>query len=143
MNIQELQTVIGYKLPIKLFVLNNNGYLSIRQTQDSFFNGRHVGCDPESGVTFPDIIKVARAYGFHVEKIDNHAKMKPVIKRVLSRKGAVVCEVVLSKEQKFSPRVSSRKMPDGRMVSKPLEDMYPFLDRDEFLKNMLIKPLPE
>ncbi len=143
MNLQELQTVIGNKLPIKIFVLNNKGYISIRQTQDSFFNGRHVGCDPKSGVTFPDILKVAKAYGFHVEKLDNHAKMRNVIGRVLSRKGPVVCEVLLDPGQKFSPRVSSKKLPDGRMISKPLEDMFPFLDRDEFLENMIVGPLKE
>lgn len=143
MNIQELQTVVYHKLPIKLFVLNNNGYISIRQTQDAFFNGRRVGCDSESGVGFPDVIKVGRAYGLAVAKIGEHNKMKEKIKQVLKTPGPVVCEVCLLPNQKFSPKTVSEKKPDGRMISKPLEDMYPFLPRKEFYHNMIIEPLPD
>jgi acetolactate synthase I/II/III large subunit len=143
MNIQELQTVVTHDLPIKLFVLNNNGYSSIRQTQDTFFEGRYVACDPGSGVRFPDIRKVAHAYGLDTELIADQDKMKGQIQRVLAARGAVVCEVMLSTTQRFMPRVSSEKRPDGTVVSKPLEDMYPFLPRDEFRRNMIIEPLPE
>jgi len=143
MNIQELQTVASHKLPIKLFVLNNNGYLSIRQTQDTFFKGRHVACDPQSGVTFPDILKVAKAYGIPALRIDNQKSMSGQIRRILGQKGPVVCEVLLDPKQIFMPKVASEKKPDGRIISKPLEDMYPFLDRKEFKKNMVIKPIIE
>ena len=143
MNIQELQTIVTHDLPIKLFVLNNNGYSSIRQTQDAFFEGRYVGCDPCSGVRFPDIRKVARAYGLSTELIADQDKMKGQIQGVLAARGPVVCEVMLSTTQRFMPRVSSEKKPDGTVVSKPLEDMYPFLPRDEFRRNMISEPLSE
>ena len=143
MNIQELETVAYHQLPIKLFVLNNHGYVSIRQTQDTFFEGRHVGCDPESGVGFPDATRLAAAYGLASEVIDEHATMKEKIERILNAQGPVVCDVRLSPSQVFSPRVSSERKPDGRIVSKPLEDMYPFLPRDEFEGNMLVEPIEE
>jgi acetolactate synthase-1/2/3 large subunit len=143
MNIQELQTVAFHQLPIKLFVLSNDGYVSIRQTQNTFFEGRHVGCDPESGVGFPSIVKLAEAYGLPSEVIDEHASMKEKIEQILAKPGPVVCDVRLSPTQVFSPRVASERKPDGRIVSKPLEDMYPFLPRTEFQSNMLIKPMEE
>ena len=136
MNIQELQTIVYNKLPIKIFVLNNNGYISIRQTQDSFFAGNHVACDKSCGVSFPDIIKVAKAYGLATARIDRYAGMEKRIKKVLSMPGSIVCEVKLCDDYVFSPKLSSEKLPDGRLISKPLEDMYPFLDREEFSGNM-------
>lgn len=138
MNIQELQTVAHNRLPVKLFVLNNSGYISIRQTQDAFFEGRYVGCDWRSGVSFPDTAKLASAYGLPTAIIDSHQTMQEVITTALLTKGPFVCEVRLSPDYKFEPKLSSERKPDGRMVSKPLEDMYPFLDRDEFKSNMLI-----
>ncbi|MBI5554903.1 MAG: thiamine pyrophosphate-binding protein [Elusimicrobia bacterium] len=143
MNIQELQTLVTYGLPVKLFVLNNNGYISIRQTQDNFFAGRYVACDPSSGVCFPNILAVAEAYGLPTMLLNNQDDMKEQIAKVIAAPGPMVCEVLLSTTQKFSPRVASEKKPDGRMVSKPLEDMYPFLPREEFKKNMIIEPLKE
>ncbi len=140
MNIQELQTVSHNRFPVKLFVLNNGGYVSIRQTQDSFFEGRRVACGPDSGVTFPDIRRVALAYGIPSSVISGHEGMKEKIREVLSTPGPFVCEVLLSPEQNFSPRVSSKKEPDGRIVSKPLEDLYPFLPREELDGNMLVRP---
>ena len=139
MNIQELQTVAHNRLPIKLFVLSNSGYISIRQTQDSFFEGWHVGCDSRSGVGFPDISKVAASYDLASSVIDSHRDMKETISSVLRAKGPVVCDVRLSSDYKFEPKLSSERKPDGRMVSKPLEDLYPFLDRDEFKSNMIVQ----
>jgi acetolactate synthase-1/2/3 large subunit len=139
MNIQELQTVAYHQLPIKLFVLNNNGYVSIRQTQDSFFDARYVGCDSHSGVSFPDTVKIAQAYGLATEIIDSHHDLKGKIGRILDKPGPVVCDVRLSADYKFEPKLSSERKPDGRIVSKPLEDMYPFLDREEFKENMLVE----
>jgi acetolactate synthase-1/2/3 large subunit len=143
MNIQELQTLVTYDLPVKLFVLNNNGYISIRQTQDNFFAGRYVACDPGSGVCFPNILAVAAAYGLPTMLFNNQDDMQEQIVKVLAAPGPMVCEVLLSTTQKFAPRVASEKRPDGRMISKPLEDMYPFLPREEFRKNMIIEPLKE
>jgi len=136
LNLQELQTVVHHQLPIKLFVLNNQGYLSIRSSQKNFF-GATVGESPASGVTFPDILKIAAAYGLPTCRIDEEDFM-PVVRQVLDTPGPMVCEVVLDPAQGFEPRQSSRQLPDGRIVSAPLEDMYPFLDRQELLENLLI-----
>lgn len=143
MNLQELITVVYNKLPIKIFYLNNDGYISIRQTQEAFFNGRIVGSDEGSGVGFPDIVKVAKAYGLRTEVISTHADMKDKIKAVIKEKEPILCEVKLSKNYKFAPKLSSYKRPDGKMISKPLEDLFPFLDRKEFIKNMIVKIIDE
>ena len=136
LNIQELQTVIQYHLPLKIFVLNNNGYLSIRTSQKGFFGGT-VGESPDSGVSFPDMIKLAKAYGFSTWRLDS-ADFLSGLREALSTPGPVICEVILDPTQGFEPRQSSRQLPDGRIVSAPLEDMFPFLDRDELARNMLI-----
>lgn len=142
-NIQELQTVIHYKLPLKIFVLNNEGYLSIRFTQARYFNKRFIGESSASGVSFPDSKKIAKAYGIKFVRVNNNSKLDKVLDRVLVHKGPVICEIMTPRDQLIIPTVASEKKPDGTMVSKPLEDMYPFLDRDEFKKNMIIKPLEE
>jgi acetolactate synthase-1/2/3 large subunit len=136
MNIQELQTVIHHQLPLKIFVLNNHGYLSIRNSQKGFF-GETVGESPDSGVSFPDIVQLAKAYGFPTWRLDS-ADFVSGVCEVLSAQGPVVCEVILDPTQGFEPRQSSKQLPDGRIVSAPLEDMFPFLDRDELRQNMLI-----
>jgi len=136
MNIQELQTVVHNRLNIKLFVLNNNGYLSIRSTQKNFF-GKLIGEGPQSGLTFPDTVKVGEAYGLPSLRL-NEAGFEDKLREILQMKGPVICEVMLDPEQSFEPRASSRQLPDGRIVTAPLEDMYPFLDREEFLENMLV-----
>jgi len=141
MNIQEFQTIIHNQLPIKIFVLNNGGYISIRNTQNGFFKGNKVGADKESGVSFPDTIKLANVYGFKTFKIENQENLHNDLSKVLSQNGPVVCEVILSQEEKMQPKLSSEIKPDGKMISKPLEDMFPFLDRDEFKKNMLIQTI--
>ncbi len=141
LNIQELQTIVHHHLPIKIFVLNNNGYLSIKQTQKNLFDGRFVASDPESGVSLPNIIKIAKAYGIETEKISNHREMDKKIKKVLFSDKPVICEVLLSPDQEFLPKASSKKLPDGSFVSRPLEDMYPFLSKKELKENMIIKLL--
>jgi acetolactate synthase I/II/III large subunit len=140
MNIQELQTVAHQGLPIKLFILNNRGYLSICQTQESFFNGNLVGSTPESGVTFPDFVRVAEAFGLPAMRLGSQDFVEN-LDEILSRPEALVCEVVLDPKQGFEPKLSSKPLPDGRIVSPPLEDMYPFLDREELIKNLFIPPL--
>lgn len=136
LNLQELQTVIHYHLPVKIFVLNNNGYLSIRTSQKGFF-GEVVGESPESDVTFPDFIKLAQAYGFNTMRLDV-ADFESGLRKVLSAREPFLCEVMLDPMQGFEPRQSSRQLPDGRIVSAPLEDMFPFLDCEELASNMLI-----
>ena len=142
-NIQELQTVIHNQFPIKLFVWNNDGYLSIRASQNKFFDGRLIGADKTSGVSFPDLEKIADAYGIKYCRLSDSKTLDDKLKDILSIAGPVLCEVMCIKDQEIVPSVASQKKPDGSMVSKPLEDMYPFLDRDEFYKEMIIKPLDE
>jgi acetolactate synthase-1/2/3 large subunit len=139
LNIQELQTLVEYHLPVKLFVLNNEGYLSIRTTQQSFFSDL-LGVGPGSGVSFPDTAKIATAYGLPAMRIGPQRCCES-IREALAMEGPVVCEVMLDPAQRFEPRMSSRRLEDGRMVSAPLEDMYPFLDREEFRENLLIPPM--
>jgi acetolactate synthase-1/2/3 large subunit len=133
LNIQELQTVAYHRLPVKIFVLNNNGYLSIRQSQQAFF-GRRVGESPASGVSFPDMVRVAAAYGLSAFRIEL-ANMESGIARALADPGPVLCDVVVDPQQGFEPRVSSRQLPDGRIVSPELEDMFPLLSREELQSN--------
>ena len=142
-NIQELQAIVHYHLPIKLFVWNNNGYLSIRSTQNRLFQGRLYGTDASNGVSLPDTRKIADAYGINYVKLDGNDNLGERINKVLEMKGPVICEVMCINDQEIVPTVSSKKLDDGRMVSKPLEDMYPFLEREEFKKQMVIKSLEE
>ena len=138
MNIQEVETVAYHGLPLKIFVFNNGGYLSIRSTQNNFFDGRLVGESATSGVGFPDLVKVAKAYGVPACRIKNHIQMDQAIARVLDSDGPFLCDVAMDPRQSFSPRTASKRLPDGRMESSPLEDMYPFLPEDELLSNMII-----
>lgn len=141
LNMQELQTLVHYRLPVKLFVLNNGGYLSIRGTQDSFFQKR-IGEGPESGVSFPDTLRIAAAYGIPARRIDPQ-NCAAGIREALESGGPFICEVMLDPQQRFEPRLASRRLDDGRMVSSPLEDMFPFLDRDELKQNLLIPPVED
>lgn len=143
MNIQELQTIKHYKLPVKTFVLNNSGYLSIRATQNKFFEGRLIGTDAASGISIPDTKKIADAYGIKHFKLANSATLERDLKKVLAYKGPVVCEVICPKNEAVVPAAASVRKDDGRMVSRPLEDMMPFLDRDEFRSNMIVAPVEE
>jgi acetolactate synthase I/II/III large subunit len=136
LNIQEFQTIVHHQLPVKLFVLNNDGYLSIRQSQNNMFK-RVTGAGKESGVSFPDIVKVAEAYGIPGIRM-NYTSMDVVIQSMLEQKGPMVCDVLLDQEQPFEPRVSARQLPNGQMVSSNLEDMSPFLSDQEFAENMLV-----
>lgn len=141
MNIQELQTLKHYQFPVKLFVWNNDGYLSIRATQRKFFEGRFIGTDDTSGVSFPDLEKIAYAYGIKYYRISSLEKIQKVLIEILNQKEPVICEVVCIRDQVIAPSVSSRQNKNGQMISMPIEDMAPFLDREEFLENMIIKPI--
>ena len=138
MNIQELQTIVHHALPIKLFILNNNGYLTIRHTENALFNGIESGTGPETGVSIPNIQKLGKAYGFKTFEITEHHHMVEIIRKVLEESGPVICEVVMDPMQPLVPKTSFKQLPDGRMISPPLEDLYPFLDREEFMSNMII-----
>lgn len=137
MNIQELQTVAYNKLPLKIFVINNAGYSSIRQTQRNFFNGHMTGSGDDSGVSVPDFTKLATGFGLKSVRISNPSTMKAELARVLTLSEPVICEVMVEKEYAFSPKLSAKKLPDGTMVSPSLEDMFPFLDRDEYKENII------
>jgi acetolactate synthase I/II/III large subunit len=138
MNVQELQTLVGYKLPVKLFVLNNGGYLSMRQTQTGFFQGRKIGESPESGITFPNMRRVAEAYGIPSFKIEAIADLD-VVRQQLEASGPTLFDVLLDPSQEFEPRLRSRIQPDGKILTPNLEDMYPFLSPDELASNMLVE----
>ena len=136
MNVQELQTIVGHNLPVKIFVLNNGGYLSIRQTQTGFFQGRRIGESPASGVTFPDMARIGAAYGipsFTIEKIAD----LDIVHRELDNPGPTLFNVHLDPQQEFEPRLRSRILPDGKILTPNLEDMYPFLSPEELAANML------
>ena len=136
MNIQELQTMVHHQLPIKLFVLNNNGYLSIKLTQESFFKGCMVGSGPESGVSFPDMCRLGQAYGIPSSRV-NYGNFAVKISEVLKTHGPVLADVMLDPTQGFEPKLSSRTLQDGSIVSARLEDLSPFLDREEMSNNIL------
>jgi acetolactate synthase-1/2/3 large subunit len=138
LNIQELQTIAHHRFPIKIFVFNNGGYLSIRQTQTNFF-GLLVGESPASGVSFPDMVKVARAYGLPAARIESAADLSR-IGEILDSPGPALCEVYLDPAQEFEPRMKSRQLPDGTIVSPNLEDMFPFLDPEELQSNLPAEP---
>jgi acetolactate synthase-1/2/3 large subunit len=143
LNIQELETVVRLDLPIKFFVINNDGYASIRASQNNHFHGNLVGSDASSGLTLPDLMKIGAAYGIATERITENGGLKAGIRAALDRPGPVLCEVVVAPDQAIGPRVSSALRPDGSIVSRPLEDLWPFLDRDELRANMLIPTIDE
>lgn len=143
MNIQELQTVVHHGMPVKLVVWNNDGYLSIRATQRKFFAGRELGNDARSGVSFPDTAKIALAYGIPFLRVSDPRQLDHTLDEFMEAKGPMILEVMCPPNQEVVPTASSQKLADGRMISKPLEDMYPFLDREEFAANMIIAPMNE
>ena len=141
MNIQELELVHRYALPIKFFVLNNNGYGSIKLTQNTHFGGRLVACDPNSGLTLPSIEKNAMAYNIPYTKITNQSNLEKDISDVINYNGPIICEVFVDQNHKTSPKASVYKKADGSFATRPMEDLAPFLDREEFLNNLLIEPI--
>ncbi len=147
LNIQELATIAHLQLPIKLFVLNNQGYASIRASQTNYFGGPNIGCSPETGVSIPDYRKVARAYGLKTAVIEGQGEgqsdLRAAVRKVLRSRGPVVCDVHVIPDEIRAPRVTSIQRADGSFVSKPLEDLWPFLDREEFARNMIVDPVRE
>ena len=144
MNLQELQTILTNKLPIKIFVINNDGYHSIRQTQNNIFSHHSkVGIGPEShDLSFPSLEKLAWAYGYPYAACRSNAELEDVLDKAFSTEGAFICEVFVSPEQLFEPKSATKRLEDGSLFSPPLEDLAPFIDRDE-LRELMIIPMIE
>lgn len=145
MNLQELQTIIHHRMPIKIFLINNQGYHSIRQTQEKFF-GRLVGIGPDSGsegvdLSFPDMKKIAEAYGYPYLSARHNSDLKDGIVAAMAQKGPVICEIFVGTDQNFEPKSAAKRLPDGTIVSPPLEDLSPFLPEEEMSENMIIPRL--
>lgn len=133
MNMQELQTVVQNELPIKIVILNNNGYHSIRQTQTNLFKGRElVGVSRSNGISFPDLEKLSYAYGIPYVRIASVDDCGSKLEDALVTNGPIIIEAVVDEKQNFEPKLSSKVLPDGTMVSPPIDDMYPFLEREEY-----------
>ena len=143
MNIQELETVKRLNLNIKLFILNNQGYVSIRATQKNYFKGFFVGTNNKTGLSLPDFVKVAEAHGIKSFRISDNTELENKLDEILSFDGPVLCELMVDPDLVTMPRISNYQKEDGSFVSRPLEDLWPFLDRDEFRRNMIIKPVDE
>lgn len=138
MNIQELQTIIHNKLPIKIVILNNGGYGGVVATQDNFFDGRHSGCTKDSGISMPDFEKIAYAYGYKYFKIAVHGDVEPVLDELLADNVPAICEVMQDLKQGIEPCASSRTLEDGTIVSTGIDDLYPFLDIEEYEANQYV-----
>lgn len=142
LNVQEFETIRRLNLPIKLFILNNDGYASIRTSQTRYF-GRLAGADASSGVTLPPLVKVAEAYGLPYDRIDTEVGLVERVRALLATPGPLVVEVMTPRDEPRAPSLSSMRMPDGSLVSRPLEDLWPFLPREEFASNMLVAPVED
>jgi acetolactate synthase-1/2/3 large subunit len=142
-NIQELETAARLRLPIRFFVLNNNGYASIRASQTGYFGHPSIGCDAATGTTIPDLSRVAAAYGIPSVVIRDQRNLREDVRRILAMEGPVLVDVHVIPDEVRAPRLQSYQRPDGSMASRPLEDLYPFLPREEFLENMIVKPLED
>jgi len=141
LNIQELQTMVHHQLPIKIFVINNDGYHAIRVTQETYFQNRYVASTAESGVSLPSLKKIAAAYGMGHRVIATNGEVRGGIADVIATPGPEIIEVMVDPGKHLSPKLGSAIRPDGTMVSRPLEDLMPLLDREEFKANMYTKPL--
>jgi acetolactate synthase-1/2/3 large subunit len=142
-NIQELETIHRLQLPIKFFVMNNDGYSSIRASQQAYFGAAKIGADRNTGITIPNLSKIGASYGLGTYVIHDQTNLREEVRKVLDMPGPVLCDVNVLPDEVRAPRLQSYQKPDGSFVSKPLEDLFPFLPREEFLANMIVKPLPE
>jgi acetolactate synthase I/II/III large subunit len=142
-NIQELETVRRLQLPIKFFVLNNDGYASIRASQKAYFGEAQIGADAATGLTVPNLSKIAASYDIPAIVIEDQTNLREEVRRILAMPGPVMVDVRVIPDEVRAPRLQSYQRPDGSFVSKPLEDLFPFLPREEFFANMIVKPLPE
>ena len=137
LNIQELETVVRLKLPVKMFIWDNSGYGSIMNTQRNMFAGFFVGSEPGSGLTLPDVTRQGSAYGMRTVEISSNAELERGIRETLAGDDPVICRVRITPSHVTAPKVQAQKLPDGGMVSKPLEDMWPYLPAEEVARNMI------
>jgi len=142
MNLQEMQTIAGYGLPVKVFLINNSGYVSIFQTHRNFFNGVEVGGGPKSNLTFPHFGRIAAAFGFAYQRSESHNDLAAAVSATLAADGPALCEIVVDENVSFAPKLGAKVHPDGRITSPALEDLSPFLPREVLQENMRI-PLME
>ena len=137
MNLQEMQTIATQRLPVRMFVMNNGGYASIRNTQRNYFDGRFVGTGPSAGLELPDFVALAKQFGWDAYSIDDAADLRGGIRRALTHRGPLLIDVKLVENEALFPKSAALPQPDGSMLSMPLEDMSPLLPRDEFRANMI------
>ena len=141
MLFRSMEVLHYHNMNVKVFVMNNGGYFSICQTQNKFFHGNLVGESEKSGLSFPDLGKVARAFDVRYYKLNTIRESMERLPEILNTEGPVIIEVVVTSEMEVAPTNASSMREDGMLISKPLEDMYPFLERKEFLDNMIIEPV--
>jgi acetolactate synthase-1/2/3 large subunit len=141
-NVQELETIRRLKLPIKILVINNDGYSSIRVSQTRWFQ-RMIAADSASGLTLPDLGRVAAAFEIPFSRVETESQLGETLDRVLAAAGPALVDVRVPVDEERQPRISNYQKADGSMASKPLEDLFPFLPREEFLANMIIPPIDE
>ena len=142
-NIQELETARRLNLPVKFFILNNDGYASIRASQKAYFGSEQIGADAATGLTVPDLSRIAESYGIPAMVIHDQTNLREEVRKALDMEGPVLIDVRVIPDESRSPRLQSYQKDDGSFVSKPLEDLYPFLSREEFMENMIVAPIPE
>lgn len=136
MTIQEMATIMHHRLPVKLFVLNNGGYLTIKQTQELGFEGRLMGSNEQSGISFPDFMDIAKAHRFRAVRLDSHRDLRQRLEEVMNHEGPVLCEIMMDPNQVQAPKAINRRNADGSMKQTALEDSYPFLDPKEVQANL-------
>ncbi len=139
MNIQELQTIIHNKLPIKIIIFNNSGYQAIVNTQNNFFEGRLSGCTNDSGISMPDFSKLANAYGLPYVLIENNENVEKGLDELINIEGFAICEIIQDEHQTIEPRVKSKEKEDGTIYSPPIDDLSPFLNNDEYIQCLFKK----
>jgi acetolactate synthase-1/2/3 large subunit len=135
MNIQELATIMHNKIPIKIFIFNNGGYLTIKQTQQLGFNGRIMGADKKSGISFPNYNKIAQSHKISYSIIKSNKNIKDILKKIIYSKGPYICELLMDPDEEQIPKAINKRTPDGKSVPTKLEDMYPFLPKEELYSN--------
>ena len=138
MTVQEMATIMHHRLPVKLFIFNNGGYLTIKQTQELGFDGRLMGINEDSGLSFPDFMKIAEAHNFKAIRLTSHQDLKQRIEEAINHEGPVLCEIMMDPDQMQAPKAINRRNADGALEQTPLEDSYPFLDPREVEENLNI-----
>ena len=136
MTIGELATIMHHQLPVKLFIFNNGGYLTIKQTQEAGFDNEYMGINQETGISFPNFRDIAKAHSFNYMRIDDQIDLKRKVEQVVSSEGPFVCELMMDNDQAQAPKIMKRKLADGSMSQAPIEDLHPFLDPKEVEENL-------